>query len=88
MANIKQQIKRIKTNEKAHLRNQAFKSSVKTIEKKLIAAVEANDKELANKTLVLAYQKLDKAQSKGIYHKNYVARHKSSLALRVNSLSK
>lgn len=88
MANIKQQIKRIKTNEKAHLRNQAFKSSVKTIEKKVKAAVEANDKDLANQNLVLAYQKLDKAQAKGIYHKNYVARHKSGLAKLVNSLTK
>lgn len=86
MANIKQQIKRIKTSEKARLANMSFKSSLKTAMKSVLAAVEAKDVEKAESALALAYKKLDKAQSKHIVHKNYVARHKSSLAAAVNTL--
>jgi len=86
MANIKQQIKRNKTNEKARLRNASFKSSVKTAMKKVITAVNENNKESAQKALSFAFKKLDKAQAKGIVHKNYVARHKSVLSLKVSAL--
>ena len=87
MANIKQQIKRVRTNEKARLTNVAFKSSLKTAMKAVFAAVEAKDAVKAKDALSLAYKKLDKAQAKGIVHKNYVARHKSELAAAVNSLN-
>lgn len=86
MANIKQQMKRVKTNEKARLANASFKSSLKTAMKAVKAAVAAKDLEKAQATLSVAYKKLDKAQSKGIVHKNYVARQKSELANAVNSL--
>ncbi len=87
MANIKQQIKRVKTNEKARQFNQSFKSGVKTAIKAVLVAVEKNDKATATTALALAYKKLDKAQSKGIVHKNFVARKKSDLAAAVNSLN-
>ena len=87
MANIKQQIKRIRTNEKARLANQSFKSSLKSAMKAVYAAVEKKDVKAAQEALNLAYKKLDKAQAKHIVHKNYVARHKSSLATMVNSLN-
>ena len=86
MANIKQQIKRVRTNEKARQANMAFKSSLKTAMKAVYAAVKANDLEKAQTALSFAYKKLDKAQTKGIVHKNYVARHKSELAAAVNTL--
>lgn len=86
MANIKQQIKRNKTNEKRRLRNASFKSSVKTAIKSVELAVQANDKEKAVEALSFAHKKLDKGQAKGIYHKNFVARHKSQLTNLVNSL--
>ncbi len=86
MANIKQQIKRNKTNEKARLRNKSFKSACKTAMKKVNLAVEQGDKTQAILALNAAYKKLDMGQSKGIYHKNFVARHKSNLALKVNQL--
>ena len=87
MANIKQQIKRVKTNEKARQANVSFKSSLKTAMKAVLAAVENKDKEKAVSSLSTAYKKLDKAQAKGIVHKNYVARHKSKMAMAVNSLN-
>lgn len=86
MANIKQQIKRNKTNEKRRLHNASFKSSVKTAIKAVERAVAANEKEKAVEALSFAHKKLDKGLSKGIYHKNFVARHKSSLTTLVNSL--
>ena len=86
MANIKQQIKRNKTNEKRRLRNASFKSSVKTAIKSVELAVQANDKEKAVEALSFAQKKLDKGQAKGIYHKNFVARHISQLSNLVNNL--
>ena len=86
MANIKQQVKRISTNEAARQANMAFKSSLKTAMKAVYAAVAAKDVEKATLALSVAYKKLDKAQAKGIVHKNYVARHKSDLATAVNTL--
>ncbi|MDL2292896.1 30S ribosomal protein S20 [Acholeplasma sp. OttesenSCG-928-E16] len=87
MANIKQQIKRNKTNEKRRLRNASYKSSVKTSIKAVDKAVASSDKDAALAALAFAYKKLDKAQAKGIYHRNYVARHKSSLARLVNTIA-
>ncbi len=84
MANIKQQIKRVRTNEKARLANASFKSGMKTA---LKAVLTSTTKEQALANLPLAHKKLDKAQAKGIVHKNYVARQKSRLAHFVDSLN-
>ncbi len=86
MANIKQQIKRNKTNEKRRVLNKSFKSATKTAIKAVVLAVEAKDKDKAIVALNYANKKLDKAQAKGIYHLNYVANHKSRLAKLVNTL--
>jgi small subunit ribosomal protein S20 len=86
VANIKQQMKRNKTNEKRRLRNASFKSSVKSAIKAVELAVQANDKEKAVLALSFASKKLDKGQAKGIYHKNFVGRHKSQLSKLVNNL--
>lgn len=86
MANIKQQKKRILTNNKANLTNSAFKSSLKSALKNVEVAVEANDKEAAVVANSVAAKKLDKAVAKGLVHKNYVARQKSRLAKLVNTL--
>ena len=86
MANIKQQMKRNLTNEKRRLQNASFKSSLKTALKAVDAAVANKDVEGAKVALALACKKLDKAVTKGILHKNNVARHKSALCKKVNSL--
>lgn len=86
MANIKQQIKRNKTNEKRRLQNASFKSSVKTAYKQVQKFVDEGNKDKAVEALNFAYKKLDKALAKGIYHKNFVARHKFELAQLVNTL--
>lgn len=86
MANIKQQIKRVKTNEKRRQKNASFKSSMKTAIKAVLAEVEAKDKEKAVQAYSFACKKLDKALAKGIVHANFVARNKSRLAIAINSL--
>ncbi|MCX4663808.1 30S ribosomal protein S20 [Streptomyces sp. SID4919] len=86
MANIKSQIKRIKTNEKARLRNKAVKSSLKTAIRRTREAVAAGDVEKATAANREASRKLDKAVSKGVIHKNQAANKKSALASQVASL--
>lgn len=86
MANIKSQIKRIKTNEKARLRNKAVKSELKTYVRRTREAVEAGDKQAAEENLRKACRKLDKAVSKGVIHRNQARNRKSKLAKRVNAM--
>ncbi|AZI58424.1 30S ribosomal protein S20 [Nakamurella antarctica] len=86
MANIKSQIKRNKTNEKARLRNKSVKSALKTAVRRFRSAAEAGDKDQAQQELLVASRSLDKAVSKGVIHANQAANRKSSMALRVNSL--
>ncbi|MGY1858460.1 30S ribosomal protein S20 [Modestobacter sp. SYSU DS0290] len=86
MANIKSQIKRIKTNEIARQRNVAVKSALKTQVRRFRAAADAGDKEAATTALQIASKALDKAASKGIIHKNQAANRKSALAKKVASL--
>ncbi len=85
MANIKSQIKRIRTNEKRRQRNLAVKSELKTLVRKTREAVEAGDKEAAIEALRVASRKLDKAVSKGVIHRSQAANRKSKLARRVQS---
>lgn len=86
MANIKSQIKRIKTNEKARLRNKSVKSELKTYVRKVREAVAAGDKDAATTALQAASRKLDKAVSKGVIHTNQAANRKSALAKSVDAL--
>lgn len=86
MANIKSQIKRIKTNLKAQDRNKAVKSGLKTVVRVARDAIASGDKANAVNAVAAASRKLDKAVSKGVIHKNQAANRKSSLATKVASL--
>ena len=86
MANIKSQIKRNKQNEKAHERNKAVKSGLKTAVRKFREAAETGDKDAAVKLGQDAAKKLDKAASKGVIHKNQAANRKSAIAKKAASL--
>ena len=87
MANIKSQIKRNKQNEKAHQRNKAVKSELRTHVRKFREAVESGDVAAATSALQVASRKLDKAVSKGVIHKNQAANRKSAIAKRYAELS-
>ena len=86
MANIKSQIKRNKTNEKARERNKAVKSELKTSVRRTREAIAAGDKAAAEKALTHASKKLDKAVSKGVIHSNQAANRKSAIAKQVAAL--
>jgi small subunit ribosomal protein S20 len=86
VANIKQQKKRILTNEKARQRNKAVKSSLKTAVRRFNTAAEAGDAEQATTLAREAGRKLDKAASKRIIHKNQAANRKSAMAKRAATL--
>ena len=86
MANIKSAKKRILVNKTKADRNKSIKSAVKTSIKKVEAAVTAKDKEAAAAALQNAIYTIDKAASKGVYHKNNAARKVSRLSKAVNAL--
>jgi small subunit ribosomal protein S20 len=86
VANIKSQKKRIITAEKARMRNKAVRSELKTAVKRVRAAVEANDAELAQAEANKAGKLLDKAASKGVIHKNQAAQRKSGVQKLVNTI--
>ena len=84
MANIKSAKKRIKVIAKKTLRNKMVKSGTRTAIKKVTAAVESGDKNAAAANLRNAVSAIDKAVTKGVYHRNTAARKKSRLTKMVN----
>ncbi len=87
MANIKSAKKRIRVSEKKTLINKMIKSRTRTAMKKVLLAVKEANKDLATKALVEAVSVIDKAATKGVYHKNNAARKKSRLSKLVNAIS-
>lgn len=86
MANIKSQIKRNETNEKARQRNASKKSAIRTASKKVRLAVEAKDLAKAEELLIKAFSLIDKSVSDGVQHQNTASRQKASLQRLVNDL--
>jgi small subunit ribosomal protein S20 len=87
MANIKQQKKRVITNNKRRLLNNSFASSLKTAIKAFEAAVAEGDKAKAQEAYNFACKKIDKAVTKGLHHKNYAAHQKSRLSKALNQMA-
>jgi len=82
MAHHKSAIKRIRTNEKARLRNKFYRSTMKTAIKKVRLA---ESKEVAQANLNQAISILDRLAAKGIIHKNNAAHKKAKLTRFVNN---
>ncbi len=87
MANIKSAKKRILVARTRAERNKAIRSRVKTAIKKVTAAIAANDKAAAATAFAAATAEINKAASKGVYHKNTAARKISRLAVAVNKIA-
>ena len=87
MANIKQQQKRVLTNEKRRQRNKSVRSAARTEMRKFREAVEAGDKAAAEAQLRVASRKLDKAVTKGVFHRNNAANKKSNMARALNKMA-
>ena len=86
MANIKSQIKRNKQTLKAHERNKAVKSGLKTAVRKFREAAAGGDADAAKAAALDAARSLDKAASKGVIHKNQAANRKSAINKQAASL--
>lgn len=82
MANIKSAMKRVKVSEKQNLRNRMVKSAVKTSLRRFDDALQAGDKEVAEKAYLNAVSTVDKAASKGVIHKNAADHKKAQLAIK------
>jgi small subunit ribosomal protein S20 len=80
VANIKSQIKRIKTNELARQRNKAVKSQLRTEIRRVREAVALGDADKAQSAVRVACRSLDKAVSKGVIHSNNAANRKSAIS--------
>jgi len=87
VANIKSQKKRVLTNEKAHMRNKAVKSELKTATKRVLSAIESGDADAANTAALDACRLLDKAASKGVIHASQAANRKSGVMKAANGVS-
>ena len=87
MANIKSAKKRILVAETKAARNKAIRSKVKTYVKKVDAAMAAGDKAAAQAALLAATSEIDKATSKGVYHKNTSSRKVSRLSKAVSAMA-
>lgn len=87
MANIKSAKKRILVNETKAARNKAIRSRVKTAIKKVDAAVAAGDKTAAQAALSNAVSEIERAASKGVYHKNNASRKVSRVSKAVNTIA-
>ena len=86
MANIKSAKKRVLVAQRNTERNVAFKTSIKTAVKKVLACAQSEDRKDLNALLSKVYQLCDKAAGKGILHKNTAARKKSRLTKAVNKI--
>ena len=86
MPNIKSAKKRVKVTETKTLRNQMFKTSLKTALKKFEKAVEAEDKAAAEICYKDAVSRIDKAVVKGAMHINAAARKKSQFTVKLNAM--
>lgn len=87
MANIKSAKKRARQAEKHRRHNASMRSMVRTYIKKVITAIAAGDKKLAEESLKEAFPVIDRMASKGLIHKNKAARHKSRLTVQITKMS-
>ncbi|MGH2767838.1 MAG: 30S ribosomal protein S20 [Actinomycetota bacterium] len=85
MANIKSQIKRIRTNERRRVRNKSVRSAVRTYIKGFYRELGAGDREAAARAMRSAARELDRAVSKRVIHRNGAANRKSAMARDFNS---
>ncbi|MDG1470172.1 MAG: 30S ribosomal protein S20 [Ascidiaceihabitans sp.] len=86
MANTPQAKKRARQNAARFEVNKARRSRIRTFLRKVEEAIESGDKDAANAALRAAQPELMRGVTKGVYHKNTVARKMSRLSARVKSV--
>jgi len=86
MANTASARKRIRQTEKRTIRNRARKSRVRTFLRKVEQAIAGGDASAAKEALRVAQPELQRAATKGVMHRNTVARKLSRLSSRIKAL--
>lgn len=86
MANIKSAKKRARQSEKHRQHNASLRSMVRTYIKKVVTAIAAGDKKLAEESLKAAQPVIDRMANKGLIHKNKASRHKSRLTAGIKKM--
>lgn len=86
MPNMKNAKKKVNVIKRQNAENNTFKASMRTAMKNVEKAIASKDKAKAEEDLKIAIKRIDKAASKGITTKNFVARNKSRLTKKVNSM--
>ncbi len=87
MANSPQAKKRARQSEKRRTHNASLRSLVRTVIKKVNAAIGSGDPVAAKSAYDNAVPVIDRLADKGIIHKNKAARHKSRLNAQVKALT-
>jgi small subunit ribosomal protein S20 len=87
LANIKSAKKRARQSEQSRMRNVSARSMMRTALKKVVKAIETNDKAAATEAFQVAAPLLDRYASRGLIHKNKAARHKSRLNAKIHELA-
>jgi len=86
LANIKSAKKRARQSEQSRMRNASARSMMRTALKKVVKAIDANDKTAATEAMQHAAPLLDRYASRGLIHKNKASRHKSRLNAKIHAL--
>ncbi len=86
MANSAQARKRARQNNKRRQHAASQRSMVRTYIKRVVAAIESKDYDLATEAYKKAVPVIDRMADKGIFHKNKAARHKSRLNKAIKAL--
>ncbi|PID45087.1 MAG: 30S ribosomal protein S20 [Proteobacteria bacterium] len=86
MPNIKSAKKRVRLAEERRVHKKHYTTTMRTLIKRVVVAIEAGNKEAATEAYTAAVPAIDSAVSKGLIHKNKAARHKSRLNSRVRAL--
>ena len=88
MANIKSAKKRVRSTAKKEVNNNIFVTKTKNSVKKVVKAVENEDKKNLKEKYDTAIKNLDKAASRGLIKKNKAARDKSRITKLMNKMEK
>ena len=85
MANSKSALKRVRQIKRRTDRNKTLRTQVKSLRKKTVEAAEAGKSDDAQAALKEFTSAVDKAQKKGLFHKNKAANLKSKAAKTVKA---
>ncbi len=87
MANTPQSKKRARQSEARYAVNKSRRSRIRTFIRKVEEALTSGDKDVAAEALLAAQPEMARGVSKGVLHKNTVARKMSRLTARVKALA-